>query len=130
MVSVPNSPPVLTGADSTAKIIKEWLVDKEKTRAGMLGVDCALQIVSLKSFEHGMTQSEAGAAIGEAVRASACGVVLYRVAPEGMRPTFDNAQLGKLAQACEAVDVTLLDVLTFTSFAPKGWVSARQQGMI
>lgn len=129
MASVPPSPQTLAGAVSTARIIKDWLIDGEETQAGLIGVNDALQIVSVQTFNHPLNQPAIDAALGEAFRAAATGVVVYRVA-EGRRPFCDPVLTRRLAVACEANNVTLLDVIIYSPDAPNNWVSARQQGII
>lgn len=129
MISEPLHPPELAGAETTANILKTWLVDEKKTRSGVIGVDNALQIVSVRTFQHTLTQPALSLALSEAIQASATGVVAYSVA-EGEFPTFDQDFTNKLANACEARNVTLLDVMIYSQHVPRGWLSARQQGII
>jgi len=130
MLREPLNPPTLTGAESTAKIIKNWLIDEKKSRSGLLGVNDALQVVSVRTFQHGLTQASLRVALDDAIRGSGTGVVAYGVSPEGSRPSFDPNLIEKLSLACEYLNVTLLDVVIFSSLVPKGWLSARQQNLL
>jgi hypothetical protein len=129
MTSEPLHPAALAGAETTAKIVKTWLVDEQKTRSGVIGVDNALQMVSVRTFQHLLTQPALHLGLGEAIQASATGVVAYSVA-DGERPSFDTVATAKLAAACDALNMTLLDVMIYSPKLPKGWISARRQGMI
>lgn len=129
MVCEPTCPPTLAGAESAAKIIKDWLVDQKKTRSGIIGVDDALQVVSVQTFPHSLTQPGLKSALGESLRASATGIVAYSVA-DGAGPFFDPVSARRLAASCEAINATLLDVIIYSPNVPKGWLSAREQGVI
>lgn len=115
-------PPTLIGAESTAKTLKAWLVEDKGTCSGLLGVNSALQVISVRSFEHELRQPSLRHALSEAVHASASGVVAYAVSD-----FFDQGVICKLANACELLNVTLLDVIIFS---PRGWQSARQQNLL
>lgn len=129
MASVLPHPRALGGSEITAKILKTWLVDEKKTRAGVIGVDCALQIVSVQTFKHSLNGAALRLGLSEAVRASASAVVAYCVA-EGMNPGFDTQSTERLVTACEALNLTLLDVMIFSDRTPRGWLSARQQSLL
>jgi len=129
MLSEQPLPTILTGTDSTAELIRSWLIDEKQTRSGLIGVDRSLQIVTVQTFQHSMSQPAINSALGEALHASTSGVIAYNVAEPG-RPLFDPIFTRKLAAACEAINSTLLDVMVYSPDVPKGWLSARQQGII
>lgn len=129
MASAPKCPPTLYGAEATSKIIKGWLIDEMKSRAGMVGVDDSLQVVSVLTSPHPFSQPELHSALVKSLRTSATGVVVYDVA-DGIRPAIDPVSASQLAAACEANNATLLDIIIYSPIIPKGWLSARQQGVI
>lgn len=128
MYSEPLCPPGLSGAESTAELIKSWLIDEKRTRSGLLGVSDVLQVTSVRTFQHGLSESALSLALDEAVRASATGVVAYEVV-EG-RPSFNADLIGNFTRACESLNVTLLDVMLYSPHVPKGWLSARQRDLL
>lgn len=130
MFDEPLNPPTLTGSESTAEWIKSWLIDEKETQSGLLGVNNALEIVSVRTFQHGLTRPTLSMALGEALRAKATAVVVYGIATGGERPSFDAALFLDLTNACEYLNVTLLDVVTFSPAAPRTWSSARQQNLL
>ena len=77
-----------------------------------------------------MTQPALSIGVGEAAQASATGVVAYGIAATGTRPFFDMNIIGSLARSCDALNMTLLDVVCYSPAVPKGWVSARQQDLL
>jgi hypothetical protein len=126
----PLNPPALTGSVATAELIKAWLVDREETHSGLLGVNDNLQIVSVRTFQHGLTPAALGLAIAEASEASATGVVAYTTGTRGERPTFDVSLIVNFLGACESLKLTILDVIIYSPATPNGWLSARQQNLI
>jgi hypothetical protein len=129
MLIEPSRPSILTGTESTAKIIRSWLIDEKKTRSGLIGVNDALQIVAVRTFQHPLTLPALSFSLEEPVRGSATGIVAYGVVDES-RPSFDTDLIGRFAQTCEALNMTLLDVIIYSSGLPKGWLSARQQNLL
>jgi hypothetical protein len=129
MIGESPHPPALAGPEATATIVKTWLVDGRKTWSGVIGVDDALQVVSLRTFQNLLTPPALNSGLGEAIQASATGIVAYQVT-EGERPAFDRAATARLTTACEALNITLLDVMIYSQQLPGGWLSARQQNII
>lgn len=129
MIGEPPRPPALAGSEATAKFLKAWLVDGGKTRSGVIGVDDTLHVVSVQTFQHMLTQPTLDFGMHAAIGASAAGIVAYNVA-ENERPELDRVFTAKLEAECEALNMTLLDVLLYSRQLPKGWLSARQQNII
>lgn len=129
MIGEPLHPPALEGSEATARILKDWLIDGRKSRSGVIGVDDSCRVVSVRTFQHLLTQPTLNFGLDAAISASAEGIVAYN-AMEDEPPELDGTFTAKLEAACEALDMTLLDVLLFSEQLPKGWVSARQQGII
>lgn len=126
MPGEPSSHPSLIGAASTVRAISELLVEDEQCRSGIFGVTDKLEIVSVKTFHHGLRDAAAGPAILEALRALSTGVVAFDVVEEDQLYT-EEAVVSRLAASCEAADTTLLDVLLYS---PTGWASLRQQNLL
>lgn len=129
MIGEPLHPPALEGSEATARILKDWLIDGRKSRSGVIGVDDSCRVVSVRTFQHLLTQPTLNFGLDAAIGASAEGIVAYN-AMEDEPPELDRTFTAKLEAACEALNMTLLDVLLFSEQFPKGWVSARQQGII
>ena len=129
MIGEPLHPPALEGSEATARILKDWLIDGRKSRSGVIGVDDSCRVVSVRTFQHLLTQPTLNFGLDAAISAWGEGIVTYN-AMEDEPPELDGTFTAKLEAACEALDMTLLDVLLFSEQFPKGWVSARQQGII
>jgi hypothetical protein len=119
----------LSGADRSASIIKQLLIDEHHSRSGLLGVDEALQIVSAHSFEQLPTQNLLNSALRDCAAASAAGVVTYSVSEEGC-PVLDVLAISRLAITCQAIGMILLDSFVFPPAGEEGWISARQRGLL
>ena len=129
MIEEPLHPLALEGPETTARIVKDWLIDGRKSASGVIGVDDACRVVSVRTFQHMLTQPTLNFGLDAAVGASAKGIVAYNVMEEEP-PELDRAFTAKLGAVCEALNMTLLDVLLYSQQLPKGWLSARQQGFI
>jgi hypothetical protein len=129
MIGEPFHPPALAGSEATARVVKDWLIDGRKSSSGVIGVDDSCRVVSVRTFQHVLTQPTLNFGLDAAVGASAEGLVAFNVI-EDEPPELDRAFTAKLDAVCEALHITLLDVLLYSQQLPKGWVSARQQGII
>lgn len=129
MMGEPLHPPVLAGSEATARILKDWLIDSKETRSGIIGVDDSCHIVSVRTFQHMLTQPTLNFGLDAAIGASAAGIVAYNTTEEN-QPKLDRIFTAKLEAACQALNMTLLDVLLYSPQLPTGWLSARQQNII
>ncbi|MDP9424271.1 MAG: hypothetical protein M3Q19_15810 [Pseudomonadota bacterium] len=130
MISQPAQTPIMNGAALTARIIKDQLIDIDQASSGLLGLDNSLQVISIETFDCNQIPFAIGSAISDAVMASATGIVIYSIAPEGTSSAFDSDEIERFTRLCESMNVVLLDVISFSSSVAQGWTSARQRGEI
>lgn len=126
MFSGISNQPSLGGAAWAAQAISEMLSDDVQCRSGIVGVNDQLQIVSVRTYHHGLCDVPAFPAVIEAMQASATGVVAFEILENGELHAADSL-IQRLLASCEAARATLLDILLYS---PDGWNSLRQDNLL
>ena len=117
---------MITGAESSAKAILSQLMNNGDCRSGFLGVNDKLKIVSSRFFKCNLKNVSFIFDMEDRDLERTTGIIAFDLVDNNLFVS-DSTVLNKLNCSCEALGITLIDVMLFGA---DYWISLRQQNRL
>ena len=117
---------VMAGAEFSAEVILSHLKNNGDCRSGFLGVNDQLKIVSSEFFKCNLKHSSFIFELDDKYLERTTGIVAFDLVDNNLFVS-DSTMLNKLNCSCEALGITLIDVMLFGA---DDWISLRQQNRL
>lgn len=116
----------MTGAELSAQAILSHLENNIDCRSGILGINDQLNVVSSKYFKCDLRNVSIMSELDEIYLANATGIIAFYLVDNNIFISHSTI-INKLNCSCEALGITLIDVMLFGA---QDWISLRQQNRL